>query len=90
MTLSAFLTFLTRRLCFQVSASEPRQRFEISPYLPRGRLEPLIVGPKGDDRSGRPEYVSTASTLRRALTRNSNCSASGSRARALALLAKRT
>ena len=44
----------------------------------------------GDYWSGRPESASTASTLCRALTRNSDRSASGSRARALALLAERT
>ena len=89
-TLPAFLTFLTHELCLRACASAPWQDPEIPPYARRQRLGPQIVGPEGDYWSGRPESASTASTLCRALTRNSDRSASGSRASALALLAERT
>ena len=79
-TFPAFLTFLTQALCFTVPASDPWQGLEIPSYPRRERL--VTVGP------GRLESASTASTLRRALMRNSERSASGSLAHARALLAE--
>ena len=81
-TFPTFLTFLTQTLCFPVPASDPWQGLEIPSYPRRERLGPQTVGP------GRHESASTASTLRRALMRNSERSASGSLAHARALLAE--
>jgi hypothetical protein len=81
-TFPTFLTFLAQTLCFSASASAPWQDLEIPSYPRRERLGPQTVGP------GRLESASTASTLRRALMRNSERSASGSLAHARALLAE--
>jgi hypothetical protein len=87
-TLPTFLTFLAQALCFPVPASDPWHGLEIPPYPRRERLGPPTVGPEASDLTRRPESASTASTLRRALMRNSNRSASGSLAHARALLAE--
>ena len=79
-TFPTFLTFLAQTLCFSASASAPWQDLEIPSYPRRERL--VTVGP------GRLESASTANTLRRALMRNSERSASGSLAHARALLAE--
>ena len=79
-TFPTFLTFLAQTLCFPAPASDPWQGLEIPSYPRRERLGPQTVGP------GRLEFASTASTLRRALMRNSERSASGSLAHARALL----
>jgi hypothetical protein len=68
-------------------AGAPCQNPEIPPYAGRQRLGAQTVEPKGDHWNGPPE---AASTLCRALTRNSDRSASESRAHALPLLAERT
>jgi hypothetical protein len=87
-TFLTFLTFLTQKLCFSAPASDPWQGLEIPPY-PRGEcLRPPTVGPEGEDSARGPKSASAASTSRRALMRNNDRSASGSRARALALLAE--
>ena len=89
-TFPTFLTFLTQALCFPVPASDPWQGLEIPPYPRRERLGPQTVGPKANDLTGRPKSASTVSTLRRALMRNSDPSASGSLARAVPFLAEGT
>ena len=81
-TFLAFLSFLAQTLCFSAPARDPWQDLEIPSYPRSERLKPQTVGP------GRPESASTASTLRRALMRNSEPSASGSLAHARALLAE--
>ena len=86
-TFPTFLTFLAQTLCFSAPASDPWQGLEIPSYPRRERLGPQTVGPR-HDLTGRPESASTASTLRRALMRNSDRSASGSLAHARALLAE--
>ena len=87
-TFPTFPTFLTQTLRFSAPASDPWQGLEIPPYPRRERLGPQTVGPEANDLSERPESASTASTLRRALMRNSDRSASGSLAHARALLAE--
>ena len=81
-TFPTFLTFSAQTLYFSAPASDPWQDLEIPSYPRSERLKPQTVGP------GRLESASTASTLRRALMRNSERSASGSLAHARALLAE--
>jgi hypothetical protein len=87
-TFPTFLTFLTQAPCFPAPASDPGQGPEIPPYLRRECLGPQTVEPEANDLTGRLESASTASTLRPALMRNSDRSASGSLAHARALLAE--
>jgi hypothetical protein len=89
-TFPTFLAFLTQAPCFPALASNPREGLAIPPYLRRERLGPPTVEPEGDDLSRRSEPESTASSLRRPSTRNSDPSPSPLLAYAVTFLAEGT